>query len=65
LWGYYVPIIMEKKVKVPMYAMKHKRDKMKQLAKMQGVSVSALLNECFNFYFEHKKSDFLIWLGQQ
>jgi hypothetical protein len=56
---------MEKKVKVPMYAMKHKRDKMKQLAKMQGVSVSALLNECFNFYFEHKKSDFLIWLGQQ
>jgi len=50
------------RIKVPVYALPHKKEKMEGLARMMGYSVSALLNKAFDDLYENKKEELKKWL---
>ncbi len=47
-----------------MYALPHKKERIKRLAKMMGYSVSALLNHAFDFFHESKKDELRNWIEE-
>lgn len=48
-----------------MYAFRHKKKKMQDLAKMMGYSLSALLNKAFDDLYEKKREEFVEWLRKE